>query len=598
MGLCRIVLNQPIEMSQKLLNHSLQLIVVFAIFLADVGSSSFNISRHTTGDVFQNANSSKSCNESGPSCVFDGKKSPFCGINCCSCICPNRMPTYLLRNRNCTSEDQLMSILKIQSSKQGCDHRMVVAESHLQCQKEVLSTLNTLNPGNKTLYLCPWNKGFARALLHFRLVKDLHTCEIVPEESLYLNRSWQHRLHHNQALSKLNVKIEEDPAVASDRLSLEWFADIGKKYDGLIFSLKLKCRGKGGNELNSCVHFKKGGFFTDVKPTSQAPISSKRNHTQNITIGYRTERTTTTALLETEQSTLPNMLLTTFSANSGVVVLSSSNQPKVNLIVVVLAALSGVLFGFLALLAVFLLLWRRRRQFEVGKEANNASNPFYARGASDTLKMENIEKANGQSVEECLDYQPLVENTKPTERKDSLPGYLTLSADPRFNQRQPSNRGIRSSNYLSLFKDCPEDAREYQTLMKDTEPVKLEIANEDKIPDYAEIEERTDSEDSSYSSDSEDYEEPPVIDPNKRKKLLQSGKRRLNNLSSGGYDYDEPEGIIVISDSEGDPKEKGITDNKDFHDYADPDETDENNVNCCVTRTEDLPCYHDYDDPE
>ena len=85
--------------------------------------------------------------------------------------------------------------------------------------------------------------------------------------------------------------------------------------------------------------------------------------------------------------------------------------------------------------------------------------------------MENIEKANGQSVEECLDYQPLVENTKPTERKDSLPGYLTLSADPRFNQRQPSNRGIRSSNYLSLFKDCPEDAREYQTLMKDTEPV-------------------------------------------------------------------------------------------------------------------------------
>ena len=98
---------------------------------------------------------------------------------------------------------------------------MVVAESHLQCQKEVLSTLNTLNPGNKTLYLCPWNKGFARALLHFRLVKDLHTCEIVPEESLYLNRSWQHRLHHNQALSKLNVKIEEDPAVASDRLSLE-----------------------------------------------------------------------------------------------------------------------------------------------------------------------------------------------------------------------------------------------------------------------------------------------------------------------------------------------------------------------------------------
>ena len=39
----------------------------------------------------------------------------------------------------------------------------------------------------------------------------------------------------------------------------QWIADVGKQYDGLIFSLKLRCRGKQGNVLNSCVHFKKGG---------------------------------------------------------------------------------------------------------------------------------------------------------------------------------------------------------------------------------------------------------------------------------------------------------------------------------------------------
>ena len=101
----------------------------------------------------------------------------------------------------------------------GCDHRMVVAESALQCQREVLTTLNTLNPGNKTLYLCPWNRGIV--LRHFTLVKNLHSCEIVPEESVYLNRSWQRRPQQDPALSKLNVKIGQDPGFDNNRLSLE-----------------------------------------------------------------------------------------------------------------------------------------------------------------------------------------------------------------------------------------------------------------------------------------------------------------------------------------------------------------------------------------
>ena len=119
MGLYCIVVTRPVEMSQKVINLSLQLFVFLAIFLVDVEISSFNITRHTTGDVFDNTNSSKSCNKSGASCVFDGDNSPFCGVNCCSCICPSQMPTYLLRNGNCTSEDHLLSILTAESAKQG-----------------------------------------------------------------------------------------------------------------------------------------------------------------------------------------------------------------------------------------------------------------------------------------------------------------------------------------------------------------------------------------------------------------------------------------------------------------------------------------------
>lgn len=85
--------------------------------------------------------------------------------------------------------------------------------------------------------------------------------------------------------------------------------------------------------------------------------------------------------------------------------------------------------------------------------------------------MGTIGKENGQNTEKGLDCQPLVENTTPTERKDSLPGCLIVFADRRPNQQQTSNGDIRSSNYLSLLKEDTEDLREYQTLMKVVNPL-------------------------------------------------------------------------------------------------------------------------------
>ena len=94
-----------------------------------------------------------------------------------------------------------------------------------------------------------------------------------------------------------------------------------------------------------------------------------------------------------------------------------------------------------------------------------ATNPLYERGASGTLKLTHIQNGNGQTEEVWPDYQPLVENTKPRERADSLPGYRTLSIGQKPNQHLTSDRGARSSNYLSLLKDDPEEERMYQTLI-------------------------------------------------------------------------------------------------------------------------------------
>ena len=82
--------------------------------------------------------------------------------------------------------------------------------------------------------------------------------------------------------------------------------------------------------------------------------------------------------------------------------------------------------------------------------------------------MSKIPNGNGQGEEEWPEYQPLVENTKPRERTDSLPGYRLLSIGQKpANDQPPSNEGVRSSNYLSLIQDDPEENRMYQTLTKD-----------------------------------------------------------------------------------------------------------------------------------
>jgi len=452
------------------------------------------------------------------------------------------------------------------------------------------------------LYLCPWSKK--PKFTHFHLVKNLQRCEIVPEESLYLvNGSWETRLRDDPVLSKLSVEIGKDPAFDNDMLLLKWIADVGKQYDGLIFSLKLRCRGKQGNVLNSCVHFKKGGSFTDIKPTLK-PAAMKRTRASTSSIQQTTTETTmaATTLTPAEKSSPSTVHVPYSPVFDDVGVTSLAVQPQNNIVVIILSALAGALFVLLAVLAVFFFHWRRRRRFDVEKDNKNvlpATNPIYERGASDTLKMSKIPNGNGQTVEEWPEYQPLVENTKPRERSDSLPGYAVFSTGQRPNQQPTSNRVIRSSNYLSLFKDDPEVGRDYQTLVvKDRNSQKMEIVDEEKIPEYAVLEERSDSEDSFDSSDSKDYEEPPVDSTIFRSKHSAPQREELNDLSSDFHDYDEPEGVIVISDNEDDSHVQAPKENNDFHDYADPDDTDEDNVNCHVTANEDPSCYHDYDDPE
>ena len=78
--------------------------------------------------------------------------------------------------------------------------------------------------------------------------------------------------------------------------------------------------------------------------------------------------------------------------------------------------------------------------------------------------MASLTNRSGENDEEWPEYQPLVKNTKPNERSDSLSGYQALSV------RQKPTRETRSSNYLSLIKDDTEEGRNYQTLVKDVDP--------------------------------------------------------------------------------------------------------------------------------
>lgn len=82
--------------------------------------------------------------------------------------------------------------------------------------------------------------------------------------------------------------------------------------------------------------------------------------------------------------------------------------------------------------------------------------------------MAKLSVRSGEEVEEGLEYQPLVENTKSAERSDSLPGYRSLSVGQR--PANGNNPGIRSSNYLSLIQDEPQDERDYQTLVDNANP--------------------------------------------------------------------------------------------------------------------------------
>lgn len=583
----------PIKMSQKLVNLLLRLFVLAFVLLAESGSGSFNITRYTSGDIFQNINSSRSCNESGAKCVFDGKlkNSPFCGINCCFCTCNSQTPTYLQKNGNCSSEDRLMSILKVQSTIQGCNHRTVLGVDHFQCEKAVLTTLRPEVPGNNTMYLCPWKKG--AGLIHFNLAKNLLRCEILSNESLYLfNGSWRGFTRNEQALSKLKVEIRPDPSFEGvNKLFLKWTTNFGKQYDGRILSLKLQCHGKQGKLLNSCVHFKKGGSLTDIMPTLMPSMKSTHVSNSSIQKNTPTEAATTTfvSVGKVSSSTTARVLIAGDT--------SLEDKPKkYNVVVIILAALAAALFVSLACVAVIFILWRRSRRGDMRKEAKNASNPVYERGASDTLKMASLTNRSGENDEEWPEYQPLVENTKSNERSDSLPGYRALSVG------QKPTRETRSSNYLSLIKDDTEEGRNYQTLVKNVDPQVLQTVHEEKIPDYQELEERTDSEDSfDYShhpsvDSSLDYEDPPLEAIMKKINASKPGKQKINDLSSDMHDYDEPGGVIVLSDHE-DNQEQAIKDNIDFHDYADPDDTDEDNTKRHVIVGEDASCYHDYDDP-
>ena len=87
-----------------------------------------------------------------------------------------------------------------------------------------------------------------------------------------------------------------------------------------------------------------------------------------------------------------------------------------------------------------------------------------------------------------------------------------------------------------------------------------------------------------------DYEEPPVEAILKKLKSPAPRKQQMNDLSSDFHDYDEPEGVIVLSDHE-DNHEQAIKDNIDFHDYADPDDDHEQAIKDNID-------FHDYADPD
>lgn len=177
-------------MPQEIL--SLRFLFLYTVFLlAQSGSSTFNITRYTKGDVFQNTNSSESCIDT---CVLNDENSQFCAVNCCSCVCPSHSPTYLLNNGNCSSEDRLMAILKAQSGIQG--------ESIFVLWKLGLNWLCMLNVPSAILNYRAGIVGVGRSLLD--KTKNSARCEVYLIECFFKPRV----LMTVEWTSPLNVQLE------------------------------------------------------------------------------------------------------------------------------------------------------------------------------------------------------------------------------------------------------------------------------------------------------------------------------------------------------------------------------------------------------
>ena len=96
-----------------------------------------------------------------------------------------------------------------------------MGDSYRQCHRELLATLNTRHPGNRSVYLCPWSQKPTVALIHFKLTKELSRCEILTKESLYLDGSWENFLSNDKPLSTLSVEIHPDPNYDENKLFLK-----------------------------------------------------------------------------------------------------------------------------------------------------------------------------------------------------------------------------------------------------------------------------------------------------------------------------------------------------------------------------------------
>ena len=150
----------PFEMLQLVCSLG-RFFVLLLVLLAESSIMAFNITRHTTGDVFENNNSSQSCSSSGAVCVFHGEnQSTLCEKNCCYCVCGTRTPTYLLGEGNCSTEAYLMSVLNSTQGKQN----MIICLRRL-CQR-VVQQLSCNDAQTPEVGLCRVTRQIIRSTTH------------------------------------------------------------------------------------------------------------------------------------------------------------------------------------------------------------------------------------------------------------------------------------------------------------------------------------------------------------------------------------------------------------------------------------------------